>query len=95
MLAKHCLQEFKLDCQLRRLTDQTIKGYCNNTLNFLIYPEKHHGIHHTITMEWLHVHSISLSFHYPTLFHTFKKKPPDSESPIPILVNRFSIAVSL
>ena len=36
MLAKHCLQEFKLDCQLRRLTDRTIKGYYNNTLNFLI-----------------------------------------------------------
>ena len=32
MLAKHCLQEFKLDCQLRRLSDRTIKGYYNNTL---------------------------------------------------------------
>ena len=40
MLAKHCLEEFKLDCQLRRLTDRTIKGYYNNTLNFLIYAEK-------------------------------------------------------
>jgi len=37
LLAKHCLEEFKLDCQLRRLTDRTIKGYYNNTLNFLIY----------------------------------------------------------
>ena len=27
MLTKHCLQEFKLDCQLRRLSDQTIKEY--------------------------------------------------------------------
>ena len=27
MLAKHCLEEFKLDCQLRRLTDRTINGY--------------------------------------------------------------------
>jgi response regulator of citrate/malate metabolism len=27
LLAKHCLQEFKLDCQLRRLTERTIKGY--------------------------------------------------------------------
>ena len=32
LLAKHCLQEFKLDCQLRRLTDRTIKGYYNNAL---------------------------------------------------------------
>ena len=44
MYAKHCLQEFKLDCQLRRLSDRTIKGYYNNTLNFLIFIEKHHGI---------------------------------------------------
>ena len=44
MLAKHCLQEFKLDCQLRRLSDRTIKGYYNNTLNFLIYAEKHHEV---------------------------------------------------
>ena len=36
MLAKYYLQEFKLDCQLLRLTDRTIKGYYNNTLNFLI-----------------------------------------------------------
>ena len=36
LLAKHCLEEFKLDCQLRRLTDRTIKGYYNNTLIFLI-----------------------------------------------------------
>lgn len=44
MLAKHCLQEFKLDCQLRRLTERTIKGYYNNTSNFLIYAEKHHSV---------------------------------------------------
>ena len=43
MLAKHCLEEFKLDCQLRRLTARTIKGYYNNTLNFLVYAEKHHN----------------------------------------------------
>ena len=44
MVTKHCLQEFKLDCQLRRLSDRTIKGYYNNTLNFLVYAEKHHEI---------------------------------------------------
>ena len=44
MLAKHCLEEFKLDCQLRRLTERTIKGYYNNTLNLLVYAEKHHDI---------------------------------------------------
>ena len=30
LLAKHCLEEFKLDCQLWRLTARTIKGYYNN-----------------------------------------------------------------
>ena len=30
LLAKHCLEEFKLDCQLRRLAERTIKGYYNN-----------------------------------------------------------------
>ena len=43
MPAKHCLQEFKLDCRLRKLSERTIKGYYNNTLNFLIYVEKHRG----------------------------------------------------
>ena len=35
MLKKHCLQEFILDCQLRRLSQRTVKGYHNNTLNLL------------------------------------------------------------
>lgn len=44
LLAKRCLEEFKLDCQLRRLIPRNIKGYCNNTLNFLICVENQHGI---------------------------------------------------
>ena len=55
LLAKHCLEEFKLDCQLRRLTDRTIKGYYNNTLNFLIYAEKHHGITEVEEVYTLHI----------------------------------------
>ena len=55
LLAKHCLEEFKLDCQLRRLTDRTIKGYYNNTLNFLIYAEKHHGITEVEEVCTLHI----------------------------------------
>ena len=39
MSAKHCLQAFKLDCRLRRLTDRTIKGYYNNTLTAEQYRE--------------------------------------------------------
>ena len=55
LLAKHCLEEFKLDCQLRRLTERTIKGYYNNTLNFLIYVEKHHGISEVDEILTLHI----------------------------------------
>ena len=33
LLEKHCLEEFKSDCQLRRLTDRTIKGDFNSTWN--------------------------------------------------------------
>ena len=50
LLAKHCLEEFKLDCQLRRLAERTIKGYYNNTLNFLSigckYRDGKHTEHH-------------------------------------------------
>ena len=55
MLAKHCLQEFKLDCQLRRLTERTIKGYYNNTLNFLNYVEKHHSIFEVEEIKSVHI----------------------------------------
>ena len=55
LLAKHCLEEFKLDCQLRRLAERTIKGYYNNTLNFLTYAEKHHGITEVEEIHALHI----------------------------------------
>ena len=41
MLAKECLEEFKVECDLRRLSPRTIKGYYNNTALFLNYLEKH------------------------------------------------------
>ena len=44
-----------MDCQLRRLTERTIKGYYNNTLNFLIYAEKHHGITEVEEVYTLHI----------------------------------------
>ena len=55
LLANHCLEEFKLDCQLRRLTERTINGYYNNTLNFLIYAEKHHGVTEVEEIYTLHI----------------------------------------
>ena len=41
MLAKDCLAEFKVECDLRRLSSRTTKGYYNNTALFLSYLEKH------------------------------------------------------
>ena len=40
MLAKDCLAEFKVECDLRRLSSRTTKGYYNNTALFLTYLEK-------------------------------------------------------
>ena len=40
MLARECAEEFQVECQLRRLSKRTIKGYINNTLLFLNFVEK-------------------------------------------------------
>ena len=55
MLTKHCLQEFILDCQLRRLSPRTVKGYHNNTHNFLIYSEKHYEITEVEEIRTVHI----------------------------------------
>lgn len=39
MLARDFLEEFKVECKLRRLSSRTIKGYYNNTALFLNYLE--------------------------------------------------------
>jgi integrase/recombinase XerD len=44
MLAKDTLEEFKLECELRRLTPRTIKGYYNSTLLFLNWLERQQEI---------------------------------------------------
>ena len=44
MLAKDCLEEFKVECELRRLSPRTIKGYYNNTALFLNYLDKHEKV---------------------------------------------------
>lgn len=40
MNAKAIAKEFRLECQLRRLSERTIRGYYNNVLQFLIFVEK-------------------------------------------------------
>lgn len=44
MLARECLEEFKVECDLRRLSPRTIKGYYNNTALFLNFLEKHGSV---------------------------------------------------
>ena len=44
MLAKTILEEFKLECELRRLSARTIKGYYNSTLLFLTWLDQKHGM---------------------------------------------------
>jgi integrase/recombinase XerD len=44
MLSKECLEEFKLECELRRLSPRTIKSYYNSTMQFLTYAEQHQKV---------------------------------------------------
>lgn len=39
MLTKEILEEFRMECELRRLSMRTVKSYCNNTALFLHYLE--------------------------------------------------------
>lgn len=55
LLAKECADEFKLDCQLRRLSERTIKGYYNNTILFLTYTEKHNSVIELEEIRPLHI----------------------------------------
>lgn len=44
MFTREILEEFKLECELRRLTPRTTKGYYNSSLQFLTWLEKQQGI---------------------------------------------------
>ena len=44
MLSKECLEEFKVECDLRRLSPRTTKGYYNNSCLFLNYLEKNEKV---------------------------------------------------
>lgn len=59
MLARECLAEFKLDCQLRRLSDRTVRGYYNNVALFLNYIEKKFEIKEMDQIRATHLRSYS------------------------------------
>lgn len=44
MLSKNVLEEFKMECELHRLSPGTIKGYYNSTLLFLTWLERPQNI---------------------------------------------------
>lgn len=46
MLARECLEEFKVECDLRKLSPRTTKSYCNSTSLFLHYLEKYENLIH-------------------------------------------------
>ena len=45
MLARECLSEFKVECELRRMSKRTIKGYYNNNARCLTYLEGEYGLY--------------------------------------------------
>ena len=55
MLANDTLDEFKLECELRRLSARTIKGYYNNTRQFLTWLERQHKITELETIRSQHI----------------------------------------
>ena len=55
LLAKDCLEAFKVECDLRRLSPRTTKGYYNNTALFLTYLEKHEQINQLESLSHLHI----------------------------------------
>jgi len=54
MLAKECAEEFRLECELRRLSKRTSKGYINNTMLFLNFVEKQCGMDEIETIKAVH-----------------------------------------
>lgn len=55
MQMRDCIYEFKIDCELRRLTPRTIKGYVNNNLQFAEYLKNEHQIEDIVEIKPAHI----------------------------------------
>ena len=55
MLAKECLDEFKVECDLRRLSPRMTKGYYNNTALFLNFLKKHDSLYQLEEIRHQHI----------------------------------------
>ena len=50
-----CVHDFKIDCELRRLTPRTIKGYVNNNLQFAEYLQNEYQIEEIEEVKQSHI----------------------------------------
>lgn len=57
MKSRDCLEEFRMDCDLRRLSKRTIIGYYNNIAKFLIFIENKHGVYELDAITAIHIKS--------------------------------------
>jgi len=55
MLAKDLLKEFKFECEIRKFSPRTIKGYINNNLLFLNFCEKEFRITELSSIKRAHI----------------------------------------
>ena len=55
MLVKEVLNEFAFDCEIRKISTRTLKGYRNNNLRFFNFIEKEYGITELEEITHLHI----------------------------------------
>ena len=55
MLVKEVLKEFAFDCEIRKISPRTLKGYRNNNLRFFNFIEKEYRITELEEITHLHI----------------------------------------
>ena len=57
MKSRDCLEEFRVDCDLRRLSKRTITGYYNNIAKFLAFIERKYSVYELESITAVHIKS--------------------------------------
>ena len=77
MLITDCIAEFRIDCELRRLSGRTIKGYVNNNLLFATYLKNEFNVVDIEKVRSTHIKQYSLFLsqtdHKPTYINGILK----------------------
>ena len=77
MLLTDCIEEFRVDCELRRLSTRTIKGYVNNNIMFATYLKNEFGIEDAEQVKPPHIKQyvlyLSKTDHKPTYINGILK----------------------